>query len=295
MKLAASTDAQVQELVDQIRDLTRRGLLTPTAPSPGAPSPAEPLPGAVRGPLSGGTSPPRGGEASQEREGLSPASVPATVRKRVIIRTNRIRRPNVVTRRAAAELTGAVTRYRGVCPNNNNNNNNNNDNYAVLAERFQPSTLHKLRQVGLYTNTDTPDSAHQLDAEAVAAEVAYTRTDTKSSCSGGEEPNRVPNTFKEAICLPQATRWKAVMDKEMTSLEKNGVFDLVLITSVPVGHKIVGTRWMFKRKAGSTYKGQLVVQGVSQILGMNVTREYEKGTITISKNTTRRTWYSTAA
>ena len=199
MKLTASTDAQVQGLVGQIRDLTRRGLLTPTAPSPGAPSPAEPLPGAVREPLSGGTSPPSGGEASQEREGLSPASVPATARKRVIVRNNRIHRPNVVTRRAAAELTGAVTRYRGVCPNNNNNNNN----HAVLAERFQPSTLYKLRQLGLYTNTDTPDSAHQLDAEAVAAEVACTRTNTKSSCSGGEEPNRVPNTFKEAYASPR--------------------------------------------------------------------------------------------
>ena len=148
----------------------------------------------------------------------------------------------------------------------------NNNNHAVLAERFQPSTLHKLRQLGLYTNMDTPDSAHQLDAEAIAAEVAYTRTNTNSSCSGGEEPNRVPNTFKEAIFLPQAARWKAVLDKEITSLEKHGVFDLVPITSVPVGHKIVGTRWMFKSKAGSTYKDQLVVQGVSQILGMNVTR-----------------------
>ena len=46
-----STDPQVQELVDEIRDLIRVDLLTPAAPSPGAASPAEPLPGAVRGPL----------------------------------------------------------------------------------------------------------------------------------------------------------------------------------------------------------------------------------------------------
>ena len=48
-----SADPQVQELVDQIRDLTRRDLLTPAAPSPEAAAPAEPLPGAVREPLSG--------------------------------------------------------------------------------------------------------------------------------------------------------------------------------------------------------------------------------------------------
>ena len=75
-----SADPQVQELVDQICDLTRRDLLTLAAPSPGAASPAEPLSGAVREPLSGGTSPPSEGGASQETEGLSPAPMPATSR-----------------------------------------------------------------------------------------------------------------------------------------------------------------------------------------------------------------------
>ena len=64
---------QVQELVDQIHDLTRRDLLTPAAPLPGAALPAEPLPGAVREPLSGGASPPSERGASQETEELSPA------------------------------------------------------------------------------------------------------------------------------------------------------------------------------------------------------------------------------
>ena len=78
-----------------------------------------------------------------------------------------------------------------------NDINNNND--AALAERFQPSTLHKVRQLGRYTNTDTPHTAHQLDAEAVPAEVAYTRTNTQTSCSGEGESDRVPNIFKEGM------------------------------------------------------------------------------------------------
>ena len=44
-----SADPQVQGLVDQIRDLTRRDLFTPAAPSPEAVSPVEPLLGAKRG------------------------------------------------------------------------------------------------------------------------------------------------------------------------------------------------------------------------------------------------------
>ena len=66
----------------------------------------------------------------------------------------------------------------------------------ALAERFQPNTLPKLRQLGRYTKTDTPDTAHQLDAEAVPVEVAYNRTNTQPSCSGGGESDRVPLTFQ---------------------------------------------------------------------------------------------------
>ena len=261
-----------------------------------------PLSGGASTPLSGGASTPSGGRASPETERPSLALVPATARTRATIRNNRVHRSNVVTRRAAAELTGAVTRYEGVRPNKNNNddddninnnnhaalaerfqsstlhklrqlgiytitdtpddndiNNNNhtalaerfqpstlhklrhlgfyakkvtpddnniyNNNHAALAERFQSSTLHKLRQLGLYTNTDTlddnninnntlaehfqpstlhklrqlgrwtntdtPDTAHQLDVEAVPAEVAYTRTNTQPSCSGGGKTDRV--------------------------------------------------------------------------------------------------------
>ena len=228
----------------------------------------EPLSGGASTLLSGGASTPSGVRASPETVRPSPAPVPATARTGVAIRNNRVHRPNVVRRHAVAELTGAVTRYRGLRPNKNNkdddkiinnkkhaalaecfqpstlhklrqlglstkkvtpddnniyNNNDaamaerfqpstlhklrqlglytntdtmddndiNNNNHAALAERFQPSTLHKLRQLGRCTNTDTTDTAYQLDAEAVPAEVAYTRSNTEPSCSGVGESNRV--------------------------------------------------------------------------------------------------------
>ena len=121
-------------------------------------APAESLPGEVREhlpgkastPSSGGVPTPSGLRASLETGRPSPAPVPATARAGAAIRSNRIHRPSVVTRRAAAELTGAVTRYKGVRPNKNNNN------HAALVKRFQSSTLHKLQQPALYTNTDTP-------------------------------------------------------------------------------------------------------------------------------------------
>ena len=212
-------------------------------------APAEPLTGEVREPLLRGASPPSEERASPETARPSPVPVPATATRGAAMRDNTIYRPNVVTRRAAAEVTGAVIRHRGVRPNINNNN------HAALAERFQPSTLHKLRRRNIYTNTDTPDTALQLDAVAVSAEVAYTRTNTQPSCSGGGESDRVSNNFKEAVGLLQAAHWKTSSDKEIESLEKHGVFNLVLITSVLEGHKVVGTRWVRKIKADSNYMG----------------------------------------
>ena len=61
-----STDPHVQELVDEIRDLTRREFLMPAAPWPGSALPAQPLPGAVRKLLSERASPQRGGGAFSE-------------------------------------------------------------------------------------------------------------------------------------------------------------------------------------------------------------------------------------
>ena len=91
-------------------------------------------------------------------------------------------------------------------------------------------------------------------------------TNTQPSCSGRGESDHIPNTFKKAMGLPQAVRWKAASDEEITSLEKHGVFKMVSITSVPAGHKGISTRWVFKIKANSTYNGRLVVLGFSQIL-----------------------------
>ena len=88
-------------------------------------APAKSLPGEVRETLSGGASTPSGMRASPETARPSPTPVPATARTGDDIRNDRVHRPNVVTRRAAAELTGAVTRCRGVRPNKNNNTDDN--------------------------------------------------------------------------------------------------------------------------------------------------------------------------
>ena len=71
------------------------------------------------------------------------------------------------------------------------------------------------------------------------------------------------------MIFPQAARWKVASDKEIASLEKHGVYELVLLTSVPNGRKVIGTRWVYKIKADGAYKGRLAVLGWSQVPGID--------------------------
>ena len=97
----------------------------------------------------------------------------------------------------------------------------------------------------------------------------YVVTNALGSFSGGGSKEKITNTFKEAMTLPQAARWKVASDKEIASLKKHGVYELVPITTVPDGRKAVGVRWVYKIKADEVYKGRLVVLGWSQVTGID--------------------------
>ena len=123
-------------------------------------------------------------------------------------------------------------------------------------------TLRELQQLNIYTGADLPDMAHNQDLFTFA-EYAYATTNTQlQTRSEGEKKARiVPNTFTEARKLPEAALWEAVEDKEIASLIKHQVYDLVPITSVPAGSKIIGSRWVYKIKADDTHKAKVVVLG----------------------------------
>ena len=61
------------------------------------------------------------------------------------------------------------------------------------------------------------------------------------------------------------------MDEEMAALQRNQTWDLV---PLPKGQKPIGCKWVFKRKMGldgsiEKYKARLVVQGYSQVEGVD--------------------------
>ena len=130
-------------------------------------------------------------------------------------------------------------------------------------------TLQRLSELELGLPCYTEDIAHQTENTSFNVEYAYVATNVLGNFSAEENKEQIPNTFKEAMTLPQAARWKVASDEEITSLKRHGVYDLVPITSVPSGRKVVSTRWAYKIKADGVYKGRLIVLGWSQIAGIN--------------------------
>ena len=80
-----------------------------------------------------------------------------------------------------------------------------------------------------------------------------------------------PTSVSEAMNSKDKEKWLDAMNKEMVSLQKNGVWDLV---ELPKGRKLVGSKWVFKVKVDADgtieqHKARLVAQGFSQIYGMD--------------------------
>lgn len=82
---------------------------------------------------------------------------------------------------------------------------------------------------------------------------------------------REPTTYKQATMSPQATLWKATMEREYNSLMENKTWILV---PPPPGWNIIHCKWVYKIKYTSTraidkYKARLVAKGYSQIHGID--------------------------
>ena len=80
-----------------------------------------------------------------------------------------------------------------------------------------------------------------------------------------------PMSYKHALSLPNACKWKEAMREEMESMWTNQVWDLV---DLPTGRKAIGNKWVLKIKRNSDgsierYKARLVAKGYTQREGID--------------------------
>ena len=56
-----------------------------------------------------------------------------------------------------------------------------------------------------------------------------------------------PSTYSKAITSSESAQWVIAMNKEIESLHKSQTWELV---KLPKGAKVVGCKWVFKKKEG---------------------------------------------
>ena len=98
-----------------------------------------------------------------------------------------------------------------------------------------------------------------------------------------------PSSVAEAKSAPDAPEWEKAMENEMKSLHSNDVWELV---ELPPDRRIVGSKWIFKRKidadgAVERYKARVVAQGCTQRFGL----DYEETFSPVVRFESIRLWY----
>ncbi|CAB1120117.1 unnamed protein product [Ectocarpus sp. CCAP 1310/34] len=131
----------------------------------------------------------------------------------------------------------------------------------------KPKTIRELRRLALYTDTPLADVGHR-EERFDFLEYAFVANNTQiHGRSEGEKVKTIPNTCKKAMELPETKLWKAATDKEIKSLQDLKVYKLVPRTDVPLGHNVIGSKWVFKVKPENTHKARLVAKGWNQVPG----------------------------
>jgi copper chaperone CopZ len=81
-----------------------------------------------------------------------------------------------------------------------------------------------------------------------------------------------PETFKDAWWHKDSheqEKWQEAIKKEFGDMVKRGVWEKIKIESVPKDKKLIGSKWVFKKKKNGIYRTRLVALGYSQIPGVD--------------------------
>ena len=151
--------------------------------------------------------------------------------------------PSTPVQRVATERTEQADQ-----PQENENVTENNDNEPEGNTRYPTRIRNKPRHLEEYVLDDEID-----DSVNYTVDYCY-------------RVANIPTTYDEAVNSLETSKWKKAMEDEITALNDNDTYDLVM---PPEGRQIVGGRWVYAVKNGpngeETHKARYVAKGYSQI------------------------------
>ena len=81
-----------------------------------------------------------------------------------------------------------------------------------------------------------------------------------------------PDTFNEAWNHPDAgdkKHWRTAIKNEVNNMIKRKVWRQTKINKIPKDRRLIGSKWVFKKKRNGVFRARLVGFGYSQILGVD--------------------------
>lgn len=81
-----------------------------------------------------------------------------------------------------------------------------------------------------------------------------------------------PDTFEEAWNHPHATdieHWRTAIKKEFNNMIKRNVWRQTKTNKIPEDRRLIGSKWVFRKKRNGVFRARLVGLGYSQIPGVD--------------------------
>lgn len=89
----------------------------------------------------------------------------------------------------------------------------------------------------------------------------------------------IPSTYQQAISSIHKNDWTLAMMDEISSMEKNKVFELVPRPHKSSGIRVIGSRWVYDKKTDgqghvTRLKARFIARGFTQVLGIDYTETF---------------------
>ena len=86
-----------------------------------------------------------------------------------------------------------------------------------------------------------------------------------------------PQTFEEAwdhADPHDREKWREAIRKELKAMKERNVWRIVKKSEVPDGRRLIGHKWVFKKKKNGVYRARLVALGYNQVPGIDFTEHF---------------------
>ena len=91
-----------------------------------------------------------------------------------------------------------------------------------------------------------------------------------------ESDYKEPRGYRTMLKRPyeEKMEWLKGCQKELIDFARRGVWKIIKMHEVPKGRKLIGNKWVFKRKRDGRFRSRLVALGYSQIPGVDYTDNF---------------------